>query len=145
LNSIRLDRHSGLCSTPYPVVPAATPNGRFLLVRREIEKSIMFGVIHTDGSGEDNPPLENLSDLYDELSTADREHGDVAVVHDGSGWCMSAHRDGRLVFEQLGTRGTTARHMIPVPEQRVLELWKRLIAGDINGLLKEQWKPGYGT
>jgi hypothetical protein len=103
----------------------------------------MFGIIHTDGSGEDNPPLESLSDLYDELLIADREHGDVAVAHDDSGWCMSAHRDGRIVSERLGTRGTTARHMIPVPKERVLELWKRLIDGDIEGLLKEPWKAGY--
>ena len=103
----------------------------------------MFGVLHTDGSGDDNPPLESLSTLYDELLTADQEHGDVAVISDDTGWCMSAHRDGRLVFEQLGTRGKTARHMIPVPKGRVLELWKRLIEGDIDGLLLEPWKPGY--
>jgi hypothetical protein len=103
----------------------------------------MFGVIHIDGSGDNNPPIESLSNLYDELITADREHGDVAVVHDDSGWCMSAHIDGRLIFERLGTRGKTARHMMPVPKEHVLELWKRLVDGDIDGLLKEPWKPGY--
>jgi hypothetical protein len=103
----------------------------------------MFGVIHTDGSGDGDPPLDTLPELYDELLTADQEHGDVAVVHDESGWAMSAHRDGRLVFERLGTLGGTARHMIPVPKERVLELWRRLIQGDIDGLLLEAWRPGY--
>jgi hypothetical protein len=103
----------------------------------------MFNIMHTDGSGEVNPPSESLSSLYDELLTADREHGDVSVVHEESAWCLSAHRDGRLVLEKLGTRGSTAKHMIPVPKERVLELWKCLIAGDINGLLSEPWKPGY--
>ncbi|WP_437950331.1 hypothetical protein WME98_05565 [Sorangium sp. So ce296] len=101
----------------------------------------MFSIIHTDGSGDENPPLESLSDLYDELASADREHGDVAVIHDDSGWSMSAHRDGRLIFEHLGRGGE--RHMIAVPKARVLELWKRLIEGDIEGLLAETWKPGY--
>jgi hypothetical protein len=101
----------------------------------------MFSVIHTDGSGDENPPLESLSALYDELQTADREHGDVAIVHEDSGWSISAHRDGRVVFEHLG-KGRE-RHMIPVPKERVLELWRRLIDGDINGLLAEPWKPGY--
>ena len=101
----------------------------------------MFSVIHTDGSGDENPAVESLSDLYDELFSADREHGDVAVVHDDSGWSMSVHRDGRLVFEHLGKGGE--RHMIPVPKERVLELWRRLIAGDIDSLLDEPWKPGY--
>lgn len=101
----------------------------------------MFGVIHSDGSGEDDPPLDSLSDLYEELRSADREHGDVAVVHDATGWSMSAHRDGRLVFEHLRRGGE--RHMIPVPKEEVLQLWRRLIDGDIDGLLAEPWKPGY--
>jgi hypothetical protein len=33
--------------------------------------------------------------------------------------------------------------MIPVPKERVLEMWKRLIDGDIEGFLSEPWKPGY--
>ncbi|SPE51126.1 conserved hypothetical protein [Verrucomicrobia bacterium] len=103
----------------------------------------MFGVIHSNGSGENNFPVERLPNLYDELLSADPEHGDVAVVNDDTGWCMSAHRDGRLVFERLGTRGTTARHMIPVSKAGVLELWKRLTRGDVEGLLKEPWRPSY--
>lgn len=103
---------------------------------------VMYGVGHIDGSGDDNPPVESISDLYDELLTSGIVDGSVAVMHDDSGWCMSAHRDGRLVFEHLGERGTE-RHMIPVPKGRVLELWRRLIVGDIDGLLKEPWKPGY--
>jgi predicted Rdx family selenoprotein len=100
----------------------------------------MFSIVHTDGSGDDNPPLASLSDLYDELLSTDREHGDVAVIHD-SGWSMSAHRDGRLVFEHLRNGGE--RHMLPVLKERVLELWRRLVAGDIEGILSEPWKPGY--
>jgi hypothetical protein len=80
----------------------------------------MFRVIHSDGWGEDEPPLQRLSALCDELLTADCEHGDVAVIHQDSGWCMSAHRDRRLVFEHLGKNGP--RHMIPVPMKRVLDL-----------------------
>ncbi|WP_441287953.1 hypothetical protein ACSRUE_38715 [Sorangium sp. KYC3313] len=101
----------------------------------------MFSIVHTDGSGEENPPLDSLSDLYDELASVDREHGDVSVIHDASGWCMSAHRDGRLVFEHLREGGE--RHMMPVNKTRALELWRRLIDGDIDGLLAEAWRPGY--
>ena len=101
----------------------------------------MFSVIHTDGSGDENPPLDSLSALYDELLSSDREHGDVSVVHEDTGWSMSAHRDGRLVFEHLGKGGE--RHMMPVPKARVLQMWKRLIDGDIDRLFLEPWKPGY--
>src|SRR5665213_4349383 len=103
------------------------------------KKSLMIGIVHTDGSGENNPPLEKLSDLYDELLNADQEHGDVAVINDDFGWCMSAHRDGRLVFEKLGSRGTTTRHMKPLKKENVLSLWRRLVAGEIDSLLLEPW------
>lgn len=95
-----------------------------------------------DSSGDDDPPIESLSDLYDELYFSGITDGNVAVINDDTGWCMSAHRDGRLVFGHLGDQGDD-RHMIPVPKVRVLELWKRLIQGDIDGLLKEPWKSGY--
>jgi hypothetical protein len=102
----------------------------------------MFGVIHMDASGDDNPPLESLPSLYDELYSTGIEDGSVAVINDESGWCLSASRDHRIRFEQIGAPGT-ARHMKPVSKDRVLELWRRLIAGDIDGLLAEPWKLGY--
>jgi len=104
----------------------------------------MFGVIHMDGTGDDNPPVESLSDLYDELFSSGIVDGNVAVIHDDSGWCMSAHRDGRLVFGHLGGQGAD-RHMIPVPKDRVLALWRRLVEGDIDGLLAEPWNPTVGS
>jgi hypothetical protein len=102
----------------------------------------MFSVIHSGGFGDDDPPVDSLSGLYDELLTTDQEHGDVAVVHQDTGWCISAHRDGRVVFERLGAAGSP-RHMIPVPKELVLQLWVRLIEGDIEGLMGEPWKQGY--
>jgi len=101
----------------------------------------MFGVTHMDGSGEDDPPLESLAALYDELKLSGIVDGSVAVIHDDTGWCMSAHRDGRVVFEHLAEGGEM--HMIPVPKERVLELWLGLVGGDIEGLLSEDWKSGY--
>lgn len=102
----------------------------------------MYGVVHMDASGDDDPPVESLSDLYDELQASGIVDGSVAVIHDDSHWCISAYRDGGVVFECIGERNTE-RHLESVPKERVLELWKRLIDGDIDGLLKEPWKPGY--
>lgn len=102
----------------------------------------MFGVTHLNGEGESDPPLATLLDLYDELSFATQEHGDVAVVNDDSGWCMSAHRDGRVILEHLKRGGE--RHMIKIPKNRVIEMWKWLIQGEMDLLLSEPWKLGYG-
>lgn len=101
----------------------------------------MYSILHTDGSGDSNPPLTTLPALLDELKIADREHGDVAVVHEATAWCLSAHRDGRLVFENL--RHGCEHHMVPVGRAKVLELWGLLIAGQLDAIWREPWKPGY--
>lgn len=101
----------------------------------------MFNIIHSDGSSDDNPSIASLYELYDEILIADREHGDVAVVHEESGWSLSAHRDGRVVFENLRSGGE--RHMIPVSREKMIDLWQRLIAGDVDSLLREPWHKGY--
>jgi hypothetical protein len=103
----------------------------------------LWSIRHTDSSAELGPPLTALSALFDELRTADQEHGDVAVCRQDSGWFMSAHRGGTLVFEQLDGQGGPF-HMIQVPKERVLALWRRLIDGDVDGLLADEpWRPGY--
>ena len=102
----------------------------------------MFGVIHMDASADDDPPIESLPALYDELFTSGIVDGYVSVINDDTGWAISAYRDGRVVFGHLGGQGED-RHMIPVPKEGVLDLWKRLIAGDIEGLLSEPWRTGY--
>ena len=101
----------------------------------------MFSVMHTDGSGDDFSKDEQLEDLYRELAGSDAEHGDVGVVDEETGWCVSAHRDGRVVLTELG-KGN-ARHMLPVPEAQVLDLWKRFIAGGVQSIDREPWKDGY--
>jgi hypothetical protein len=102
----------------------------------------MYGIIHMDASGDEDPPIEDLSLLYDELYDSGIEDGNVAVIHDDSHWCMSAHRDGGVIFECLGEKNSE-RHMDSVPKWQVLAMWKRLIEGEVDGLLKESWKPGY--
>jgi hypothetical protein len=102
----------------------------------------MFGVLHMDGSGENDPPIESLSALYDELLLADIEHPNVSAIHDESGWCLSAYRDGGLIFGQLGD-SSSERHLTGVSKERVLELWKLLIHGEVDRILSEPWKAGY--
>ena len=101
----------------------------------------MFGVIHMDATGDDDPPIESLSDLYDELEQSGIIDGNVSVIHDDTGWCISAHRDSRVVFEHLRNGGE--RHMKAVSKENVIKLWKRLIQGEIDQLLLEPWTLGY--
>lgn len=88
----------------------------------------MYSMIHADGSGEVDTPLESLSELYDELLLTDDEHPDVSVEHEGTGWCISAYRNGRVI---LISRQGDARHMKGISKKRVIQLSMALIEGDI--------------
>lgn len=106
---------------------------------------MVFTILHSEGWGESDPPVGSLPALLDELKAADQEHGDVSVMHEETGWCLSAHRDGRVTFVQISkaTRGGPKRHMIPVAREKILELWHHLIRGEIDAVLREPWRPGY--
>ena len=99
----------------------------------------MFGFRNADQSGADIPPDADLrcllAVLHDQLQATDSEHGDVAVTDYDSGWTVSAHRDGRAVFENLrGEPG--ARHMHPVSRERMLELWERFVVAGPRWVVK---------
>lgn len=101
-----------------------------------------FRTSDTNGQGEQNPHLSRLSILYAEMLEATPEHGDVAVTNTDLGWHISAHRGGQVIIAESGKRGT-ARHMFPVSKEKVIQLWKMLIDGQIEKLQAEPWKPGY--
>ena len=103
----------------------------------------MISVIHWDGSSDTNENADSFSALFDELQTSDREHGDVSVVHEESGWSLSAHRDGRMIFENLSSGGQ--RHIRFASKERIIELWILLLNDDVDAILSEPWLPGYGS
>lgn len=102
----------------------------------------MFSIIHMDGSDEENFPIEKLEDLYEELMVSSISDGNVAVIHDATGWCISTYRDKRVVLGHLGVEGKDM-HMHPVPRSKTIELWTRLAKGEIESLKSEPWLPGY--
>lgn len=101
----------------------------------------MFSIMHVDQSGDDNPSLDVLPELFDELSRTDFPERSVAVINEDSGWCLAVYPDGRIVFQNLSENA--AKHMIPVPKPKVVHLWRALATGDMDTVLKEPWIPGY--
>jgi hypothetical protein len=102
-----------------------------------------YTVTHRYGRDVRDPPLSTLPELLVELDsrTEDIEHTDVSLRHE-SGWCLSAYRDGFLVFEHLERGGE--RHMKDVPREKIIELWNMLAVGDVAGVEREPWTAGYG-
>jgi hypothetical protein len=101
-----------------------------------------YTITHRYGAMEREPGLSAFPQLLAELKSrlADKEHGDVAVTHE-SEWCISVSLSGRVVFENIDHG--VPRHMINVPEAKILQLWESLARGDLAGLEHEPWLPGY--
>ncbi len=84
---------------------------------------------------------DGLGSLLDELLRADDEHTDVSVS-DPSGWTRSAFRSGKLVWENVED-GDGPWHIEQVNRDRVLQLFRAVVQGDLPAVQAEQWQPGY--
>jgi hypothetical protein len=101
-----------------------------------------FSIHHPYGACESNPALDRLEQLFDERLADDDEHPDVCVEHE-SAWNLAAFPSGLIVWENVEGEGP-ARHMRSVPRTKVIELWRKLAAGDIQAVDSEPWQRGYG-
>jgi len=99
-----------------------------------------YHITHTNGATVSSPPLTTLPCLLDELTTADAEHGDVALTHE-SEWCISVSRSAYVVIEHL--EDGEPRHMSDVPREKILDLLARLARGELATIQAESWSPGY--
>jgi hypothetical protein len=98
---------------------------------------------HLMGDMEPCTASSSLASLAAELEQASREHGSVAVTNE-DGWSLSLRVCGRLVLENVENPSEGPRHMSNVGTSEVVELWKLLIDGEIDRVLKRRWLPGYG-
>jgi hypothetical protein len=96
----------------------------------------------THCTGEMNPgyPIERFADLLGELSVADSEHPDIAVVHE-SEWSLTVYRSGFVVLENL--EDGEPMHLGPLDRDRTIELMIGVAEGRIAELQSEPWRPGY--
>jgi hypothetical protein len=102
-----------------------------------------FGIVHVDGSGENNPSPAMIDALYDELhASADFPDAVVWLENDETGWALSAFPGGKLVLEKSGDQ-SSSRHMLNADKMLTVSLWKRLASGDHDYVLQLPWKPGY--
>ncbi|MFW2371828.1 MAG: hypothetical protein ACN4GM_01805 [Gammaproteobacteria bacterium] len=93
------------------------------------------------GDAEIEAPFEKFTELYNELSNADREHTDVSLTHE-SEWCLAALQSGKLIWENVAGEGEP-KHMTNVPKEKTLELWEKLAQGKLLDIESENWQIGY--
>ena len=102
-----------------------------------------YSVNHLMGNSDSEFPLESLSDLYSELSKADKEHTDVSLTHE-SEWCLSVFASGLVIWENVAGEGEP-KHMKAVTKEKTIKLWSLLAGGLISEIEKENWLLGYGN
>ncbi|HEY4181568.1 MAG TPA: hypothetical protein VGM90_32195 [Kofleriaceae bacterium] len=102
-----------------------------------------FHVTSRWGDVDDTPSVDRMREILAELGADDAEHPDCWLAHE-NGWVVSAHQDGRVVFESPD-EDVPPRHLRDVARDRVLELWMFLAAGDVAVLEKQPWQVGNGN
>ena len=94
------------------------------------------------GATVDAPDLAAMRELLCSLEGKDEEHPDVSLTH-GSGWTLSVHAGGLVVWENIETdEGAMHTH---VSLERALAMWQLLAQGRVDEVGALGWLPGYGT
>lgn len=93
------------------------------------------------GGGGQDPSEDDLRAALAELVAPDVEHPDCWLSNE-DGWTITAHQDGTVVLENVES-GEGPWHMQYQPTEAVLELWRLLQVGDVDGIRERNWVPGY--
>ena len=86
------------------------------------------------GDSVHQPSVEQMRQALAELDEIDPEHPDTWLTHGDTGWTLSAHEGGSLIWEKVEDVDSppAPRHMNGVSRNRVLELWSKLAAGKVR-------------
>ena len=100
-----------------------------------------FNITHRMGNMEENPSIQRLTELVDELEKEDPEPPDVAISHE-NGWTLSAFPSGLVVWENL-EEGDEPQDMEHVSREEILQLFQALAEGHLDFINERAWTPGY--
>jgi hypothetical protein len=105
-----------------------------------------YFIRHRRGAEEDDPPLEALSRLLDELDEdpADSEHTSVSVTHETE-WTVSVYRDGFLILENFANEDLEPMHLAGQTTEGTVSLLTAIAKGAIDEVRAAPWRPGYGN
>ncbi|MDB6017528.1 MAG: hypothetical protein JWR19_2017 [Pedosphaera sp.] len=92
------------------------------------------------GGSEDSPNEHRIREILAELDESDPEHPDAWLTHE-SGWTLSAHEIGLVVWENLES-SDEPRHQVGISREKALELWLKLSRGEVAAIHQEPWRPG---
>ncbi len=104
--------------------------------------NLSYFLTHLHGEGDPPGHTTSFDELLQELDHADEEHPDVSVSH-GSGWTLSAFRDGRVILEDVEDSSILPQHIKHLSRPEIIALMELLAAGNIEDMRTGAWCPGY--
>jgi hypothetical protein len=102
----------------------------------------LYHTTDADGVSMLSPDERSMRQLLATLDEPDAEqegHPDVSLVHDPSGWTLTAYPSGIVTFENLDGEEDSPRFMAEVSRQACLTMWKELAAGKIERVAARPW------
>ena len=96
---------------------------------------------HAYGTAEQLVDVDALPELIAELASSDEEHGDVSISLE-SGWTLSAHRDGSVVWGNV-EGDEEPRHLVGVTGDEMVKLFRLVAERDVGRLESLPWRVGY--
>lgn len=102
-----------------------------------------YVITHADGETQANPALDCLAGLVAELDIAsNRDHADVAIMDEDTGWSLSAYRGGSLLWENLLDAEAGTHHcgqLHGAARDDVLRLFLHIARGEIDAVAELPW------
>ena len=96
----------------------------------------------SDGVSILNPDTAQMRVLLQSLNdpdNLDKDHPDVALIHDASGWMLSVYPSGIVAFENFNEPDEPPRYLRKLSQADCLKLWIDLSKGRIEAIKSKNW------
>ena len=87
----------------------------------------------------DEAAMRELLERLDDPEADEAEHPDVALIHDPSGWSVSAFPSGTITLENLNDSDNAPSYMLKVSRDETLQVWLELSRGNIEKVQEKPW------
>lgn len=97
-----------------------------------------YALLHRDGEATDDPPLEAIGPLLQEVA----DGGGAVGVRHSSGWVLTIRGDGVVVFGHEKDRKIPDRHLTGAHVPAMTDLAVAIAVGSLYETLDHEWKEG---
>lgn len=107
----------------------------------------LYHTTDADGISEICPDPGRMREIIaqlDHTGSTDKDHPDISLVHDESGWSLSLFPSGIVLWENLDEEDAAPRYIQSASRGKAHELWIKLSRGDLAAIETEPWESQLG-